>query len=482
MIAYQTQMLPQVNYQKMGKNFPFPLVELEYSTMQDCCDFLKILKSALIKEHLVQIPELLIANLCAYLGTMVTVHTVHQAEKLEPLIINLIKHQALAAYQHFNQYPINNTISSNKQKKKNVEMLRESTPGSIIVQTMRLARVMMDMLKELKDHQEDHFKSLYPPKQTELFCSQETLIKIMLLVSSEKCAKWRDRLEGVSDHYIINQLAIQIGWLIGYFSHLDIRSPEETQYFDYSLPIIQLYRKHVYQLMHAYASAKQTQEEVELPENPEDLLNEIHSLLEKAQAQRPPIINDFQKQISVAQARIEKTLIELVMQKYSIKIMLMSLFYFWFTLEAPLYAADLGAVEGEDVFLHMSVIIDLIKKTVRSLPNQIRAPEVEALNEKMQILKSYLPDPEILDKTLPENIKEQTIHINTSIHTLISECINQSFHLEAITIALFSQWMRLSVFFGISESEWQKMDHYFPDILIAVRKHLHSIGISEMTR
>ena len=127
--------------------------------------------------------RLLIAHLCAYLGTAVTVHTVHQAEKLEPSIIDLIKHQAHAAYQHFNQYPINNTVKSNEQKKKNVEILRELAPGSIIVQTMRLVGVMMEMLEELKDHRQSHFKSFNPPKQTDLFCSQEILIKIMLLIS-----------------------------------------------------------------------------------------------------------------------------------------------------------------------------------------------------------------------------------------------------------------------------------------------------------
>jgi len=36
--------------------------------------------------------------------------------------------------------------------------------------------------------------------------------------------------------------------------------------------------------------------------------------------------------------------------------------------------------------------------------------------------------------------------------------------------------MRLSVFFGISESEGQKMDYYLPDILKAVRNYLRSIG------
>ena len=256
MIAYQAQMLPQVDYQKIEENSPFSLVDLEYRTMQDCCDFLEILKSALIEEHLIQVPELLVAHLCAYLGTAVTVHTVHQAEKLEPCIIDLIKHQAHAAYQHFNQYPINSTVKNNEQKKKNLEILRKSAPGSIIVQTMRLGRVMMDMLEELKDHRQRHFKQFRPPKQTDLLCSHEKLIKIMLLVSSKKCAEWREQLKGFSDHYVINQLAIQIGWLIGYFSHLDNRSPDETQYFEYGLPLINLYREHVYQLMHAYASAQ----------------------------------------------------------------------------------------------------------------------------------------------------------------------------------------------------------------------------------
>src|SRR3990172_1122353 len=108
MIAYQVQMLPKVDYQKIEKkNFSFSLTYLEHRTMQDYCDFLGVLKSALMEENLMQIPELLVAHLCAYLGTAVTVHTVKQAEKLEPSIIQLIEHQAQAAYQHFNLHPIN---------------------------------------------------------------------------------------------------------------------------------------------------------------------------------------------------------------------------------------------------------------------------------------------------------------------------------------------------------------------------------------
>lgn len=385
MIAYQAKMLPQVDYQKIEENFPFSLTYLEHQAMQDYYDFLECLKSALIAEHLTQAPELLVAHLCAYLGTAVTVHTIHQAEKLEPLIIDLIKHQAHAAYQHFNQHPINSTIRSNEQKNKNVEILRESAPGSIIVQTMRLGRVVMDILEELKHHHQRYFKSSRSPQQSDLFCSQEVLIKIMLLVSSKKCAEWREQLEGLSDNYVINQLAIQTGWLIGYFSHLDNRSPDEAQYFDYGLPLIQLYRKHVYQLMESYANAVHAQEAAQQEKESleaEALLSEIQSLSEKTHAQVPPAFNDFQKQIAITQADVEKALIELIMQKYSIKIILMSLFYFWFTLEAPLHASDPESIDDEDAFSHMGAVIDLVKNTVRSLPNPKLTPEIKALNEK----------------------------------------------------------------------------------------------------
>lgn len=90
----------------------------------------------------------------------------------------------------------------------------------------------------------------------------------------------------------------------------------------------------------------------------------------------------------------------------------------------------------------------------------------------MQLLKSYLPHPEILDKVVPEDIEQQTMHINTAIHSVTSEFIKQNMHLEAITISLFSHWMRFSVFFGVSESAWQKMDFYFADILKVVRNYL----------
>ncbi|HHM2299061.1 TPA: hypothetical protein ACRIDK_001995 [Legionella anisa] len=470
---YQAPMLPDVDYMKIlddGEFDPFfSLVDLEYDTFKSCCDFLEEVKSALLEEQLIQVPELLVAHLCAYLGTVITLHTVHDAEEVEPLVINLITHQAHASYQHFNEYPINSSAKSHEQKIQNLGHLRQSTPGSILNQTMRLGRFMMDILEELKSNQPiDRFLK---PKQTELFCNQESLIKIALYLGSKQCASWRKTLDGLSDNYVMNQLAIQIGWLIGYFSHLDHKAPDKTQYFDYGFPLIRLYREHVYKMMHAYVEAQNRENQKEDREA-EALLSEIQSASEKVRAQALPAITEFQKQMAIAKVGIEKALIELMNQGCAIKILLMSLFYFWFTLEAPLHVQNPEHIDEEDPFLHMGNIIELVKKTVRTLPDPELSSEIQVLNQKMQQLKKYMPNPESLDRVPQEKVENEAANVNTTIHTVTSEYLKQDFHPEAVANALFSHWLRLSVFFGVPESHWQKMDYYFKEIMGETRRYL----------
>ena len=470
---YSAPMLPDVDYMKIldDEEFDtfFSLVDLEYDTFKSCCDFLEEVKSVLLEEQLIQVPELLVAHLCAYLGTVITLHTVHNAENLEPLVIKLITHQAHTSYQHFNEYPINSATKNHEQKIQNLEHLRQRTPGSILNQTMRLGRFMMDVLEELKNNQPiDRFLK---PKQTELFCNQESLIKIALYLGSKQCASWRETLDGLSDNYVMNQLAIQIGWLIGYFSHLDNKEPDQTRYLDYGLPLIRLYREHVYQMMHAYVDAQNRERQRE-HEEAEALLSEIRDTSEKVRTQAFPAITEFQKKMAIAKAGIEKALIELMNQGCAIKILLMSLFYFWFTLEAPLHAQNPEDINEEDPFLHMGNIIDLVKKIVSTLPEPELNPEIRILNQKMQQLKKYMPNPESLDRVPQEKVENEAANVNTTIHTVTSEYLKQDFHPEAVANALFSHWLRLSVFFGVPESHWQKMDYYFKEIMGETRRYL----------
>jgi len=467
-VAYNAPMLPNVDYQNLqNDSFSFSITDLEAGIRENCQDFLEALKSALLKEKMVQTPELLLAHLCAYLGTMAVVHTVHDAEKLLPFMIAIIKDQAQESYTVFNQYTINGDL------KENLDELREITPGSILVQTIRLGRLVWDMLAELKNNRPIGYS--YQSKQKELFCPQEILVKIMLYLSGKFCAEWREQLAGLSDNYVINQLAIQIGWLMGYFSYLSKEPVDTSRYFEYGLPVIELYREFVYKSMKSYAEAEHAKKAGEERTKAEALLKEVQILSERAHQQAASPLSDFQKHFFMAKMEIENELIRLVSQGDAVKIVLMSVFYFWFDLVLSFIDKD-KEVWQKDTFSHMFAIIDIVKNVIRKKSTPILSQEVIALNRKMQKLKEYLPDPENLDKVSNETVREQTEEVNMVIFNVIEKCIQKNIHPKAIANALFSYWLRFSVFFGVSERDWQKMDYYFVDILEAADEYVDKIS------
>ena len=153
----------------------------------------------------------------------------------------------------------------------------------------------------------------------------------------------------------------------------------------------------------------------------------------------------------------------------------MSTFYFWFTLEAPIHGADDAFLDNADPFLYMGQIIELVKTTTHSLPTPDLSNEIHALNDALQKLKKHIPAPETLDHVNEDKAHLQVNTINNEIHSAIGVLLQQKMHQEAISNALFSHWMRLSVFFGITEQQWQKMDYYFPEIMQKVRQYIQSL-------
>ena len=81
------------------------------------------------------------------------------------------------------------------------------------------------------------------------------------------------------------------------------------------------------------------------------------------------------------------------------------------------------------------------------------------------------------NKVPKETAREQTEEVNTAIVNVIGKCIQKNIHPKAIANALFNYWLRFSVFFGVSERDWQKMDYYFVDILEAADEYVDKILI-----
>lgn len=144
-------------------------------------------------------------------------------------------------------------------------------------------------------------------------------------------------------------------------------------------------------------------------------------------------------------------------------------------LDAPLRGIPRESLDKLSPFEELGNIINLIRKTTFELPDPEFSSNLKMLNSKMESLKSNLPHPEDLDNVPQDQVQHQSTRVNTAIHTLTSDYLKQDYHPEIVANVLFSQWLRLSVFYGISEKEWQKTDYYLPEILAAVRHYIPKI-------
>ena len=85
-------------------------------------------------------------------------------------------------------------------------------------------------------------------KQKDLICPQNELFAFLIPLLNEHHETWQEDLDELSINYAINQLTIQIGWLVGYFSYLD-KKPNTNSYLEYCLPCIPLYMDYTNKLL-----------------------------------------------------------------------------------------------------------------------------------------------------------------------------------------------------------------------------------------
>ena len=240
-ISYPQPMLSSVDYDNLGVDF-FSLTNLEYKAIQNCSDFLEKLEEALLSAKMIQIPEMVVVHLCCYLGATITIYNQDKSGDLEPEINNLLRRHAELSLSKFNHYLLNSNANIQSSL---LDRLKEDTPGSIVVQTLRLGRIIMDMMENLSNSQSNLLK-----KQEDLICPQNEFFAFLIPLVNEHYETWQEDLDGLSINHAINQLTIQIGWLVGYFSYLD-RKPNTNSYLEYCLPCIPLYMDYTNKLLQA---------------------------------------------------------------------------------------------------------------------------------------------------------------------------------------------------------------------------------------
>lgn len=93
------------------------------------------------------------------------------------------------------------------------------------------------MVQDLSFH-ENLYGEISRKKQTELFCDTNALFPLLTSLTHRAISKFED--ENIQMMYVVNQMIMQMGWLMGYFGHLDKKFPK--MYLDWGLACIELFR------------------------------------------------------------------------------------------------------------------------------------------------------------------------------------------------------------------------------------------------
>jgi hypothetical protein len=208
--------------------------------------------------------------------------------------------------------------------------------------------------------------------------------------------------------------------------------------------------------------------------DPEALMSEIAGISRKIKSSELPALTVAEKQAAVALAALEKTVIRLLEVGMPHKMIFMSLFFFWLTLEAPMRGISQRQLDRCAMFPETAfAIIEVVKAKTNVLPDYQPTKEMKALGGKINALKSLVPDEDI-DRELPhDELVYCSNQVNTLIHTVTSYLLMESFHPEIISNVMFGYWLRLSTLHaGVSEEFYQKIEHYFNEVHQAVREHL----------
>ncbi|WP_397599288.1 hypothetical protein [Silvanigrella sp.] len=229
---YPKNMLPTINYDELENPtlLSSSIVDLEYGVMKNLCYFVEDLTEILKQEKMAQTPEIMVAHLCSYLGFLVA-KNLNNKKSLEviPHIQKLIESEAEKSYEIFSKFLLDHKNKTKEEKENQFSELRNNTPSSIVVQTLRLGRDIFDSLDSLR-----YNSSFY--NKDKFFCPQNIFFELLNKHQKALKKEWRDRL---SMMFIINQISVQIGWVMGYYGFYDKSYPKK--YLEFGLPCIELY-------------------------------------------------------------------------------------------------------------------------------------------------------------------------------------------------------------------------------------------------
>ena len=219
-------------------------------------------------------------------------------------------------------------------------------------------------------------------------------------------------------------------------------------------------------------------EEMEITDS-ELLIKEATKLSKEIKGAEPCPITKKEKEAAIVMTSIEKVLHNLIMEKIPCKIIVLSLFHFWITLEAPMRGVKNDSSDNLPPYKEGAIleIIEIIVKMLKKLPQYNETKSKKDLGKVINSLKSKMSADELDNVNLPlDELITKTTRVNEKIYGNICELLKKSFHPVIIANVLFGNWVRLSTIGNnVPEESYQKIEYYFIKIIEEVRKHIPNL-------
>ena len=472
---YSSEMLPNINYRDLSDNeLGEELVDLEYDTQEILCRLSEEIKKIMQNVGMVTIDELMVAHLSAYLGFIsITELGEGKTKEITNQLINIITREAENSYKLFFQFPITSDIKNEKIRSANFEKIRDIAPGSIAAQTVRLGRVIFDLMEELYSAKKESSE-----KQKELFAPPIPFIILLKTTCNDVINELNEYGDETSVLYHINHTAVQIGWLIGYYNHLNKKN-NISVYLEYVSATMQAYINFGIKFINIPIEEMQKRNEEMGITDSELLIKKATKLSKKIKSAEPSPITKKEREAAIVMASIEKVLHNLIMEEIPCKIITLSLFHFWITLEAPMRGVKNDSSDNLPPYKERAIleIIDIIVKMLKKLPQYSETKTKKDLGKVINSLKSKMSVDELDNVNLPRNeLIAKTTRVNEKIYGNICELLKKSFHPVIIANVLFGNWVRLSTIANnMPEESYQKIEYYFTEIIEEVRKHIPNL-------
>jgi hypothetical protein len=157
--------------------------------------------------------------------------------------------------------------------------------------------------------------------------------------------------------------------------------------------------------------------------NFEQKMDRIAQLAQKIHA-KEPAFTDAHKQAAITKAEIEQTILKLIMDKVTLKIIFCSLLYFWLKIEA--LANDISEQQFDKWPTPIEVIaikiIETINLVVNNLPDPSTSDDLKELGTHVNAIKANIPNEDNI-YIPPEELSKHAINASTQIFMIISNLL-----------------------------------------------------------